>query len=127
MFSCGPCGDQCGDYDGLVFDCRYQYPEGPVCDWPDNVNCTNGYTKPPGPTTTTIPTTTTTPTTPDPGCKTDDDCLDDQWCDTSVKPGECKPGCRTSDDCTAMSCSMCVEHQCEDPECCSNDDCPVSV
>ena len=20
---------------------RYQYPEGPVCDWPDNVNCSN--------------------------------------------------------------------------------------
>jgi len=207
LFECAPCGDVpvCEGYNGLTFDCRYQYPEGPVCDWPDHVNCTNHIpnpcdacedwqtcvdgectgcrtsddctamvcstcddnmcvdpeccnnddcltgdcvdgscptttTKPPGPTTTTTPptttttpptttttpaTTTTTPTTPDPGCKTDDDCLDDQWCDTSVKPGECKPGCRTSDDCTAMSCSMCVEHQCEDPECCSNDDCPL--
>lgn len=121
LFSCAPCGIECGNYDGLVFDCRWQYPLGPVCDFPDNVNCTNGYstsTKYPP-----VPTTTTTTTTEDPGCHTDDDCPSDQWCDTSVDPGECKPGCRTSNDCTAMSCSECVNHQCVDPECCADDDC----
>ena len=124
---------------------------GPVCDFPDNVDCTNGYSttdrNPTGPTikpttpitptasiTPTAPTTPTTETTAKPttiqttpteapGCLTDDDCENDEWCDTSVTPGECKPGCRTSNDCTAMSCSECVNHQCVDPECCTSDDC----
>jgi len=146
LTSCAPCGAQCGNYDGLVFDCRYKYPMGPVCDYPANVDCTNGYSttdrNPTGPTikpttpATPTPATPTAPTTPTtetttiqttpteaPGCLTDDDCESDEWCDTSVTPGECKPGCRTSDDCTAMSCSECVNHQCVDPECCTSDDC----
>jgi len=119
LFSCAPCGIECGNYDGLVFDCRYQYPQGPVCDFPDNVNCTNGYS-----TVTHYPTQPTHPTpTTDPGCHTDDDCPSDMWCDTSVNPGECKPGCRTNADCTEMSCSECINHQCVNPECCTNDDC----
>ena len=51
---------------------RYQYPVGPVCDWPGNVLCVGSTQRP-----------TTSTTTPDPGCITDDDCQDNEWCDTS--------------------------------------------
>jgi len=40
LFQCGEC-EFCGPNNRLSFDCRYQYPVGPVCDWPDKVNCTN--------------------------------------------------------------------------------------
>ena len=30
---------QCEGRWALVFDVGYQYPEGPVCDWPGNVDC----------------------------------------------------------------------------------------
>lgn len=40
LFQCGEC-EFCGPNNRLSFDCRYQYPVGPVCDWPDRVNCTN--------------------------------------------------------------------------------------
>ena len=78
------------------------------------------------PTTAPQTTTTTTPTTTteDPGCITDDDCAEEEWCDTTVFPGECKPGCRDDSGCTAMVCSSCEDHVCHDPECCSDQDCP---
>lgn len=40
LFQCGEC-EFCGPNNRLSFDCRYQYPYGPTCDWPNNVNCTN--------------------------------------------------------------------------------------
>ena len=97
---------------------RYQAPIGPVCDWPftEGVECR---TSTPGPTQTS---TTPTPTT-DPGCITDDDCPEDQWCDVTVFPGECKPGCRDDSGCTATDCSSCEAHVCHDPDCCSDQDC----
>lgn len=44
-------------------DCRYQYPEGPVCSWPDSFECRNNWT------TQTPPTPTTPPTTLNPTTK----------------------------------------------------------
>ena len=32
----------CNGQWALSFDVRYQYPLGPVCDWPSTINCTNG-------------------------------------------------------------------------------------
>ena len=74
----------------------------------------------------TTPTTTTptTTTTEDPGCITDDDCADNEWCDTTVFPGECKLGCRDDTGCTGMVCSTCEDHVCHDPQCCADQDCP---
>ena len=72
----------------------------------------------------TTPTTTPTTTTEDPGCITDDDCEDNEWCDTTVFPGECKLGCRDDSGCTGMVCSTCQDHVCHDPQCCSDQDCP---
>merc|ERR1711976_1045641 len=42
LMKCATCevSPQCPD-GTLEFDCRYQYPVGPVCDWPSAVNCTN--------------------------------------------------------------------------------------
>jgi len=104
LFSCAPCGMECGNYDGLVFDCRYQYPEGPVCDFPDNVNCTNGYS-----TNSKYPTNPTQPATPSTPKPTD----------PTHGPGYCE----SDGDCTGMTCSQCLNNQCFDPECCTDEDC----
>ena len=45
LFECAPCGvdnPMCNGQWALSFDVRYQYPLGPVCDWPSTINCTNG-------------------------------------------------------------------------------------
>jgi len=131
LFSCAPCAidnPQCMGQEALSFDCRFQGELGPVCDWPDVVECVGSTARPTTSTTTPLPTTTvttTTPTTtPDPGCITDDDCEDNEWCDTSGFPGVCRIGCRDDSGCTATSCSTCVDHVCHDPECCDDGDCP---
>ena len=31
----------CNDQWALTFDESYQFPYGPVCDWPSNIDCTN--------------------------------------------------------------------------------------
>ena len=125
MTSCAPCGMQCGNYDGLVFDCRYQFPVGPVCDYPDNVNCTNGYTTDTNyPTHPTVPTTTT----PEGYCKSDADCTGSS-CSHCVNHMCVDPECCTDDDCgdiTNMVCSVCDMETCSQPECCVDDDCPVN-
>ena len=42
LLQCPECPPgQCGDTTALSFDCRYQAPLGPVCDWPDNVDCSS--------------------------------------------------------------------------------------
>merc|ERR1719323_1895294 len=42
LFRCAECDSFFACPDGyLHFDCRYQYPNGPVCDWPGNGNCSN--------------------------------------------------------------------------------------
>jgi len=127
LTSCAPCNvEMCGNYDGLVFDCRYQYPVGPVCDFPDNVNCTNGYsTSNRVPTTTT--TTTTTTTHPEGYCESDADCTGSS-CSHCVNNQCVDPECCTSDDCadvTDMVCSVCDMETCSMPECCADEDCPA--
>ena len=124
MTSCAPCGIECGNYDGLVFDCRYQFPVGPVCDFPDNVNCTNGYTTDTNyPTHPTVPTTTT----PEGYCKSDADCTGSS-CSHCVNHACVDPECCTDDECgdiTNMVCSVCSMDTCSRPECCVDEDCPV--
>ena len=42
MFECAHCPEDevmCRNQQALSFDMRYQYPDGPVCDWPSNVDC----------------------------------------------------------------------------------------
>ena len=54
---------------------RFQGLEGPVCDWPNRIECVYSTPKPTEPPT----------TTPDLGCRSDDDCQSSEWCDTSGK------------------------------------------
>ena len=45
LFECAACGrdnPMCNGQWALSFDVRYQFPLGPVCDWPSTINCTNG-------------------------------------------------------------------------------------
>jgi len=132
LFECAPCpadSGLCLGQEALSFDCRFQGEDGPVCDWPVNIECVYSSPKPtesttPTTSTTTTSTTSTSTTTPDLGCQSDDDCEASEWCDTSGVIGVCKPGCRDDSGCTATSCSTCVDHVCQDPECCSDPDCP---
>jgi len=43
LFECAPCGgpsnQQCNGQWALTFDPSFQYPVGPVCDWPSNIEC----------------------------------------------------------------------------------------
>jgi len=44
LFECASCGKpdpMCNDQWALTFDESYQFPYGPVCDWPSNIDCTN--------------------------------------------------------------------------------------
>jgi len=104
LFECADCGDssQCQGYEGLSFDCRYQYPEGPVCDWPTTVNCTNHF-------------------------PCEDECCSDEDCpDGHCVDGSCvNDSCSSDSDCTTTSCSFCANNLCQDPACCTNEDCPV--
>jgi len=104
LVKCPECGDLpvCDGYNGLSFDCRYQGEFGPVCDWPDKVDCTNNCID---------------------KCCEDDDCPDGQQC----VDGECIPNghCDSDSDCTATDCSSCVDNTCQNPSCCTNDDCPT--
>ena len=48
LFECAPCQAEintnplCDGQWALTFDVRFQYPVGPVCDWPSTINCTLG-------------------------------------------------------------------------------------
>ena len=47
LWDCAPCQHAIGENElcagswALYFDVQYQYPVGPVCDWPSNVDCSN--------------------------------------------------------------------------------------
>jgi len=110
----------------LYFDVRYQYPYGPVCDWPTNIDCINrpiecgqcevwqdcvelenGYI-----------------CTPD--CHIDPHCNDDEYCDyPDGGEGNCHIGCRNNSTCGVNSkpCGTCTNHICQEPECCTDEDC----
>jgi len=122
---CAPCAT-CSPYDGLVFDCRYEFPEGPVCDWPDNVNCTNHYPcTEDGDCTGTWCSTCVAEVCVDPECCADMDCPPGQIClDGACKPDDCTGECCSNSDCSGTACSTCENNACVDPECCSDDDCP---
>ena len=82
---------------------RYQFPEGPVCDWPNGVDCVTVTPKP-----TNVPTTDpTTITTTEPST-------------TTPKPTTTTPEgfCLVDNDCSKTPCSSCENQQCYDPECC---------
>jgi len=111
----------------LYFDVTYQYPEGPVCDWPANIDCDNK--------------------SPDcgecevwqecvedgtnyictPDCKIDPHCKDDEYCDfPEGGDGKCQKGCRNNEVCgkNVQPCGKCVNHVCDEPLCCTDADCP---
>jgi len=135
--SCPPDNDQCMGEEALWFDCKYQFPEGPVCDWPNGVDCTTSTPKPTNvpttdPITTTKSTTTTTKaptttTTPEGFCLADEDCSNTPC--SSCENQQCvDPECCEDANCpliTEMSCSVCTVPQltCTDPECCTDSDC----
>ena len=83
--------------EALYFDVRYQYPVGPVCDWPSEIDCYM----------------------PD-ECLVDEDCLDNEYCDD----GKCLEGCRNNAACG--TCGECIDHECTEPECCLDSDCQAS-
>eukprot|EP00092_Neocalanus_flemingeri_P009584 GFUD01010315.1.p1 GENE.GFUD01010315.1~~GFUD01010315.1.p1 ORF type:complete len:765 (-),score=130.93 GFUD01010315.1:80-2374(-) len=114
LFECAPCqssiGDNpmCNDQWALTFDVSFQYPDGPVCNWPSTIECDNGIR-----------------------CDVNDDstCNHNGLCGECIAPGYCRYHrcCETDDDCTLNSCGVCDgtdgTFQCVYPECCSNDDC----
>jgi len=126
-----PCLFECAPMPGggaLYFDVRYQYPVGPVCDWPSAINCTN---KPAecgqcevwqecvtGENGETICT---------PNCKIDPHCQENEYCDFSEGgEGNCVEGCRNGGACgnNVQPCGTCENHICVgEPECCTNADC----
>merc|ERR1711976_574120 len=133
LFECASCpsdNDQCMGEEALWFDCKYQYPEGPVCDWPNGVDCATSTPKPTNVPTTEPKTTTTTPkptTTPEGFCLVDDDCSNTPC--SSCENQQCyDPECCEDANCpliTEMSCSVCTKPEltCTDPECCTDSDC----
>ena len=106
----------------LYFDVSIQYPDGPVCNYPELIDCTNknvtcqcevwqecinGFE-----------------CTPD--CKLDSHCDPDFYCDyPDGGDGTCQKGCRNGVNCGG--CGECVNHMCNEPDCCTDDDCPVSI
>jgi len=95
LFECAHCpypDPMCKGQQALTFDKAYQFPDGPVCDWPSNVDCING-----------------------PG---DCDCLEWQTC----VGGACVPQCEDDTHCPAgyecSDCKWCEGHSCStDSEC----------
>jgi len=115
LHECAPAGDG----GALYFDVRDQYPSGPTCNWPNVIDCEMrpdncSICHPwqeclPGPICT-------------PDCKLDTHCSDEEYCDYKEGgEGHCHVGCRTGSVCEP--CGDCVDHQCPDLECCTNDDC----
>ena len=68
LLQCPECPPgQCGDSTALSFDCRFQAPLGPVCDWPDSVDCSSS----------------------GPPCQ--EECCSDQDCPVTTKPSPSSP------------------------------------
>ena len=46
------------------------------------------------------------------------------YCSTA---GECEGECNTDSDCSSPACSECQAWLCSHPECCRDEDCPISA
>eukprot|EP00090_Calanus_glacialis_P038285 TRINITY_DN6687_c0_g1_i1.p1 TRINITY_DN6687_c0_g1~~TRINITY_DN6687_c0_g1_i1.p1 ORF type:complete len:690 (-),score=119.86 TRINITY_DN6687_c0_g1_i1:89-2158(-) len=115
LFECAGCQSEigadsaCNDQWALTFDPSYQYPEGPICNWPFTIECNNGKR-----------------------CTVGDDtsCNHNDLCGECVAPGYCEyhPCCQEDDDCSLNACGTCVVNDgglytCVYPDCCTSDDC----
>jgi len=118
LFECAGCQTEigqiamCNDQWALTFDPSYQYPEGPICNWPNTIDCHNGVR-----------------------CTVGDDttCEHNGLCGTCVDPGYChyKPCCAVDSDCDKNECGKCEEMDngiltCNYPTCCTDDECTES-
>merc|ERR1719228_2522794 len=143
LFECAPCATGCPSTGALYFNPNLQWPYGPACDWPSNVECTNEWER----------STTAPPACPlpcqtwqngacQPECCDDEDCPDDKpLCNAG---GSCQIGCREHQDCQdwngeCPSCQWCdkpgnveigqckpgciTDDQCAGNEYCSNHEC----
>ena len=94
---------QCEGRWALEFDVSYQYPDGPVCDWPGNVDCTNVVCD---------------EMDPRPECCEDKDCqteCPDATCSTAfncIYPDSCTDQCSVNSDCDhyAETCNIPAPH-----------------
>jgi len=148
LFECANCqhseneNPQCAGQWALTFDVRYQFPVGPVCDWPSAIDCTltcpetaqcqensdcndcgGGYCN-----------VDCTCTYPNPcSCSSDQDCDNfDGMCDLPsphhpeycayCDAGLCKGGCIDSDNCPDGY--ECNNHLCEAAACVEDTECP---
>lgn len=100
LFECASCPEgvqQCQGQQALTFDPKYKYPDGPVCDWPNNVECTNTGGE----------------------C----DCLPWQHC----VGGKCSPQCEEDSHCPAgyscSDCKWCEGLKCSSDNECKHDKC----
>jgi len=145
LFECGACHvspDRCPD-GRLQFDCRYRWPDGPVCDWADNVHCLNCQKECEA---LDCPEEQNCDPTTDckcSDCRDDSDCTGGQMCcdrncaddcdgsttdsqhstTQSQTTTECPDECCSDDDCEAPL--VCLDGECKCPtECCSDEDCP---
>jgi len=139
LMKCATCevSPECPD-GTLEFDCRYQYPVGPVCDWPSAVNCTNDnpcditqveccseYDCQPGELCVDGSCVSRSTPTPCPNeCCGDEDCADGFMCDAD---GSCKCSteCCADSDCNeGFTCDENGNCVAECPnECCADSDC----
>merc|ERR1719369_1100800 len=99
LFECAPCPPNMCPEDALFFNPAVQYPDGPVCDWPSNIDCTN---RPVRPLSCPLPCQQHDPVTYtcSPECCNDGDCPNERpLCNQDVDGGTCQDGCRVPADC----------------------------
>ena len=97
----------------LYFDISIKYPDGPVCNWPFEVNCENKENS-------------------CKQCKPSEQCIlctDCPECPEKCLDGGVKCVCKESNPCQGQlsrPCGICTNHVCNEPECCTDEDCNVS-
>ena len=97
-----------------MFDVGYQYPDGPVCDWPGNVDCSNVVCD---------------EMDPRPECCADSDCsCPGAYCSTSFTcvDNDCEPPeCSVNSDCDNFDgqCNIPAPHTEDKCQYCDNGDC----
>lgn len=107
LHECAPADNE---GNALYFDFSIKYPDGPTCNWPFEVNCTNKEN-------------TCKQCKPSEQCILCEDCPD---CPEPCLDGGIKCVCKEGSSCinnNSRPCGTCTNHVCIEPECCTDEDC----